>query len=209
MNARDSDNPKLRVRGATKVYPTGSGDLLAIDRCSLDVQAGEIVSIVGPSGCGKTTLLWSMSGLHGLTSGDGAARRQADHGPESRDRHGVPGGQPAALAQPRRQHPLPFEIKGTKPDRDWIDELLHTRRARRLRRAVSARTVRRHAAARRAGPRAVVQALGAADGRAVRRARRLHPRGDEPAGRGDLARTRPPSSSSPTRSRRRSSSPTA
>ena len=26
-------NPKLRVNGATKVYKTGSGDLLAIDRC--------------------------------------------------------------------------------------------------------------------------------------------------------------------------------
>src|SRR5262245_60691268 len=69
MNLRDSQNPKLRVDGATKVYSTASGDLLAIDRCSLDVRAGEIVSIVGPSGCGKTTLLWSMSGLHGLTSG--------------------------------------------------------------------------------------------------------------------------------------------
>ena len=40
-------HPKLRVRGATKVYHTRSGDLLAIDRCSLDVMEGEIVSIVG------------------------------------------------------------------------------------------------------------------------------------------------------------------
>ena len=67
MNAA---HPKLRVKGATKVYSTRSGDLLAIDRCSLDVMDGEIVSIVGPSGCGKTTLLWSMSGLHGLSAGE-------------------------------------------------------------------------------------------------------------------------------------------
>ena len=69
MNARGSGDPKLSVRDATKLYSTGSGNLLAIDRCSLDVAAGEIVSIVGPSGCGKTTLLWLMSGLHGLTAG--------------------------------------------------------------------------------------------------------------------------------------------
>ena len=69
MNAQGSGDPKLSVRGATKIYATGSGDLLAIDRCSLDVAQGEVVSIVGPSGCGKTTLLWAMSGLHALTAG--------------------------------------------------------------------------------------------------------------------------------------------
>ena len=70
MAAAASGEPKLRVRDATKTYSTRSGDLVAIDHCSLDVSAGEIVSIVGPSGCGKTTLLWSMSGLHNLTSGE-------------------------------------------------------------------------------------------------------------------------------------------
>ena len=32
------------MNAATKVYNTASGDLLAIDRCSLDVYPGEIVS---------------------------------------------------------------------------------------------------------------------------------------------------------------------
>ena len=100
--------------------------------------------------------------------------------------------------------------RARKPDREWIDAAARPRRPGGLRRQVSARAVRRHAAAGRDRPGAVVQALGAADGRAVRRARRLHPRGDEPAGRGDLAGdARPPSSSSPTRSTRRCSSPTA
>src|SRR5664279_1387812 len=70
MSATAFSGPKLRIVNAAKVYNTRSGDLLAVDRCSLSVKAGEIVSIVGPSGCGKTTLLWSMSGLHGLSSGD-------------------------------------------------------------------------------------------------------------------------------------------
>ena len=113
MNARAFTQPKLSVQGATKVYqhPVGrpAGASTAAASTSMD---GEIVSIVGPSGCGKTTLLWSMSGLHGLTSRRGAARRQAGHRPASRNRHGVPGGEPPALAQSRRQHPLSLRDQG-------------------------------------------------------------------------------------------------
>src|SRR3982751_1553768 len=83
MNAQGSADPKLSVLGATKIYSTGSGDLLAIDHCSLDVAEGEIVTIVGPSGCGKTTLLWSMSGLHGLTAGSVLLDGKPVKGPSS------------------------------------------------------------------------------------------------------------------------------
>jgi NitT/TauT family transport system ATP-binding protein len=125
MNARGSSNPKLSVRDATKVYATMSGDLLAIDRCSLDVAAGEVVSIVGPSGCGKTTLLWSMSGLHGLTAGsvllDGNPVKgpRAEIGMVFQEANLLPWRDLDANIR------FPFEIKGTKPDRVWIDELLH------------------------------------------------------------------------------------
>jgi NitT/TauT family transport system ATP-binding protein len=44
-------------------------DVLALDRISLDVQAGEIVCIVGPSGCGKTTLLNILAGFERPSSG--------------------------------------------------------------------------------------------------------------------------------------------
>ena len=116
--------PKLRVRNATKVYPTRSGDVLAIDRCSLDVKAGEIVSIVGPSGCGKTTLLWSMSGLHRLSAGDVLLDGKAIDGPSPEIGMVF---QDANLLPWRNIYAninFPFEIKGTKPDRIWIDELL-------------------------------------------------------------------------------------
>ena len=124
MTFRDSTDPKLRVRGATKVYPTASGDLVAIDGCSLEVHAGEIVSIVGPSGCGKTTLLWAMSGLHGLTSGERAARRQAHHRPAalksawcSRTQTCCPGAtsMPTSTSRSRSRAP--------QPDRNWIAQL--------------------------------------------------------------------------------------
>jgi NitT/TauT family transport system ATP-binding protein len=61
--------PKLRVEGATKVYASKSGAVHALEDFSLDVEEGELVTILGPSGCGKTTLLWAMSGLHELTAG--------------------------------------------------------------------------------------------------------------------------------------------
>ncbi|MBN9011181.1 MAG: ATP-binding cassette domain-containing protein, partial [Rhizobiales bacterium] len=124
MSAATTRAPKLQVRNATKIYNTRSGDLLAIDRCSLDVQAGEIVSIVGPSGCGKTTLLWSMSGLHGLTSGNVLLDGRAITGPNPeigmvfQEANLLPWRNLAANIN------FHFEIKGTRPDRIWIDELL-------------------------------------------------------------------------------------
>ncbi len=124
MDGRNSTLPKLRVRGATKVYSTQSGDLVALDRCTLDVMEGEIVSIVGPSGCGKTTLLWSMSGLHGLTSGDVLLDGKAITGPNPsigmvfQDANLLPWRNLTSNIH------FPFEIKGEKPDAAWIDSLV-------------------------------------------------------------------------------------
>ena len=125
MVEQKSDGVKLRVRQATKVYPTASGDLLALDRCDLDVRTGEIVSIVGPSGSGKTTLLWSMSGLHGLSSGDVELDGQRITKP-SRDIGMV--FQDANLLPWRTVEAninFPFEIMGQAPDRSWIEQLMH------------------------------------------------------------------------------------
>src|SRR3972149_6132767 len=45
------------------------GDTLALSEVSLEVGAGEFVSIVGPSGCGKSTLFNVVSGLVPPTPG--------------------------------------------------------------------------------------------------------------------------------------------
>ncbi|WP_428545228.1 ABC transporter ATP-binding protein [Reyranella sp.] len=54
----------------------GYGDAPAIWDVSLDVDAGEIVSVIGPNGAGKTTLINAMAGLlrcrKGSLSFDGA-----------------------------------------------------------------------------------------------------------------------------------------
>ncbi|WDR06836.1 ABC transporter ATP-binding protein [Devosia rhodophyticola] len=120
-----SDGVKLRVRQASKIYPTASGDLLAIDRCDLDVRAGEIVSIVGPSGSGKTTLLWTMSGLHSLSSGEVQLDGKPITAP-SRDIGMV--FQDANLLPWRNVQAniaFPFEIMGQQPDKAWIAQLMH------------------------------------------------------------------------------------
>jgi len=45
------------------------GDVLAVDDLSLNIEAGEFVSIVGPSGCGKTTVLNLLTGLLPIDTG--------------------------------------------------------------------------------------------------------------------------------------------
>ena len=51
---------QLEVRDLTATY---DGNLLVLDRVSLQVEKGEIISIIGPSGSGKSTLLRVLMGL--------------------------------------------------------------------------------------------------------------------------------------------------
>ena len=60
---------KMAVAGATKFYQTKNRPGARPRQCLIEVREGEFLCIIGPSGCGKTTLLWSMAGLHPLSSG--------------------------------------------------------------------------------------------------------------------------------------------
>ena len=57
--------PYLVVDQVSKAF----GTVVALERVSLTVEAGEFVSFLGPSGCGKTTLLRAIAGLDPATSG--------------------------------------------------------------------------------------------------------------------------------------------
>ena len=71
----------MQIRHATKYYKTATGAVHALEDINLDVHQGEFTCIVGPSGCGKTTLLWGLSGLHELTSGEVTLNGKPVNGP--------------------------------------------------------------------------------------------------------------------------------
>ena len=47
----------------------GFGAVMAVNGVSLDIQPGELVSLLGPSGCGKTTMLRMLAGFLPPTAG--------------------------------------------------------------------------------------------------------------------------------------------
>ena len=55
----------LQIRGLTRRF----GGLTAVDRFEVDVNEGEIVSLVGPNGAGKTTVFNLISGVLRPTAG--------------------------------------------------------------------------------------------------------------------------------------------
>lgn len=61
--------PRISARNVSKLYPTTTGSMVAVDDFSLDVADGEFVCIVGPSGCGKSTFLRMVAGLEDISKG--------------------------------------------------------------------------------------------------------------------------------------------
>ena len=62
-------NPRLEVRGLTKILSSGGRPLKILDAVDLAIEPGEFVAILGPSGSGKSTLLALMAGLDRPTQG--------------------------------------------------------------------------------------------------------------------------------------------
>ena len=62
---------RVQVSDLEKTFRRASGELVrAIDKVSLEVEAGEMLVLLGPSGCGKTTLLRCFAGVEHPNSGE-------------------------------------------------------------------------------------------------------------------------------------------
>ena len=199
----------VEVRGIGKIYPGGVEALRGID---LMFPQGKLTSLLGPSGCGKTTLLKIIAGLLRPDAGEVivAGKKVTGPGPERafvfQDFALLP------WATVLRNVGFGLELRGTpKAEREtaarhYIGEVGLAG----FEDTLSPRALRRHAPAGRARPRAGGECRCPADGRAVLGRRRADP--PQVPG-GSAAASRPwsarPSSSSPTASKRLSTSPIA
>ncbi len=81
--------PVVRLRGVSKAFSGGvDGGIVALDGVDLEIDPGELLSLIGPSGCGKSTLLRVVGDLVEPDAGEvmvngkppGRARLDHDYG---------------------------------------------------------------------------------------------------------------------------------
>src|SRR4051812_18259091 len=117
----------------TRRYGEGDASVDALRGVSLDVRQGQLTAVMGPSGSGKSTLMHILAGLDKPTSGAVEIAGQE-----------ITSMSDTELTKLRRTHigfvfqffnllpmlnaeenvVLPLSIAGTKPDREWLEQLL-------------------------------------------------------------------------------------
>ena len=179
---RAAIDPRQVVIEGDRVTKVFSQTVVALEGATFTVEKGSFVSLVGPSGCGKSTLLRLVAGLIPMTSG-----RLTVHGEDvtaPRKDIGMMF-QKATLLDWRTAVEnvlLPSEIGGrvTNEDRRRAHRPPRHGRPQGFRVLVPAAALGRHAAARGAGAAPADGRRHPAPRRAVRRARRVHPRAAQP-----------------------------
>lgn len=61
---------KVILKNVTKVFKTRFQTITAVRDFSMEIEAGEFVSLLGPSGCGKSTIIRMMDGIIHPTQGE-------------------------------------------------------------------------------------------------------------------------------------------
>ncbi len=67
MSVIGSNAASVEFSDVTKIYPGARTP--AVDRISVHIETGKLVTLLGPSGCGKTTTLRLIAGLEFVSSG--------------------------------------------------------------------------------------------------------------------------------------------
>src|SRR5262249_58236606 len=73
----------LALKGVTRRFAAGDGEVEALGRFDLTISQGELVCLIGASGCGKSTLLRIVAGFEAPTTGAVTARGKPIAGPAS------------------------------------------------------------------------------------------------------------------------------
>ncbi len=60
----------VTIRNLSKIYQQGEINVTALNNISLDIAAGEFLTLMGPSGSGKSTLLHIIAGIDRPTNGE-------------------------------------------------------------------------------------------------------------------------------------------
>jgi putative ABC transport system ATP-binding protein len=60
----------VRISNLSKVFKRDNEEVIALEKCSLDISKGEFLALMGPSGSGKTTLLNIIAGIDRPTMGE-------------------------------------------------------------------------------------------------------------------------------------------
>jgi ABC-type nitrate/sulfonate/bicarbonate transport system ATPase subunit len=80
----NADSPDiLTIRGVTKRFAVGDGEIEALAPVDLTIPKSEFVCMIGASGCGKSTLLRIIAGFEEPTTGDVSIYGKAITGPGS------------------------------------------------------------------------------------------------------------------------------
>jgi NitT/TauT family transport system ATP-binding protein len=73
----------LNIRGVTKRFAAGDGEIEALASVDLTIPKGEFACLIGASGCGKSTLLRVIAGFEEPTTGGVSIDTRAITGPGS------------------------------------------------------------------------------------------------------------------------------